>query len=437
MRGWNHSVSGARRTEKSKPAKKIMIVTGLMMSLCFAGGAVMPQNSFLTNLSGAMTARAAEAGTFSRFWRQDASGNWKVVRPDGSVVANAWLCDDAVAANGKDVWYLLDANGNMISAGLVLDRTGNYYSLETNHNGYFGMLRYRSGSYDGISLTLDGSHNGSFAAVLNADGLEQLKGKYGVTQVSIDNSNIVYTSAFTASASVTDGWYENGGYRRYRLNGNDLKGKWRTIDGGRYYFDYNGNMVTGFQEIDGERYYFNEDGDLQKETFLLDGICYVINGDKGIIADEIYEEDMYAYSPNTYGAGSGSGYSGSTLTDREAYAKITAMKSDYPEGMRWTNDNSYSRGSYTGYGCAGFAFLVQDTVFGKGSSRTVNELNWSDIRVGDHLRIDYDTHSVIVLSVGEDSVTVCEGNYNSSIHWGRKISRSDVEDTFAYLETRY
>ena len=137
---------------------------------------------------------------FSEYWYQDAAGSWHIADENGTVVKNAWLCDDAVPSNGKDIWYLIDANGNMISAGLVKDGTGNYYSLEMNHNGHYGMLRYLSGSYtaDGFTaaLTLDANHNGSFAAIKNADGIEALKSKYGVKEVNIDNSNIVYTSQF-------------------------------------------------------------------------------------------------------------------------------------------------------------------------------------------------------------------------------------------------
>ena len=143
----------------------------------------------------------AQAATYSSYWVEE-NGAWKVKDPSGNVIANAWLCDDAVLENGKDVWYLLDANGNMITAGLVQDGTGNFYSLETDHNGYYGMLRYQSGNYDGIDLMLDADHNGSFAAVLNQDGLSALKEKYGVTAVSIDNNNIVYTGNFATQSST-------------------------------------------------------------------------------------------------------------------------------------------------------------------------------------------------------------------------------------------
>ena len=177
--------------------KKFPLVAGVMMALFLV--APIANNEALNTVTGTVTTYAAESATFSEYWFQDSNGTWKVRDNSGNVIKNAWLCDDAVASNGKDVWYLLDANGNMVSAGLVQDQTGNFYSLETNHNGYFGMLRYKSGNYDGINLSLEGSHGGSFAAVLNQDGLNALKAKYGVTSVNIDNSNCVYTSSFRSS----------------------------------------------------------------------------------------------------------------------------------------------------------------------------------------------------------------------------------------------
>ena len=165
----------------------------------------MRKKIFLTSLVLAtmMALTAYADATFSQFWKQDGAGNWYVEQPGKGKVTNAWLCDDAVASNGKDVWYLLDANGSMVTAGLVQDGTGNFYSLETEHNGYYGMLRYKSGNYGGVNLALEGSHGGAFAAVLNADGVEALKAKYGLTSVAnISNSNILYTSSFGTSGTT-------------------------------------------------------------------------------------------------------------------------------------------------------------------------------------------------------------------------------------------
>lgn len=63
----------------------------------------------------------ATAPTFSEYWFQDPQGNWKVRDNNGNVVKNAWLCDDAVESNGQNIWYLIDATGNMVSTGLVQD----------------------------------------------------------------------------------------------------------------------------------------------------------------------------------------------------------------------------------------------------------------------------------------------------------------------------
>ena len=148
------------------------------------------------------------SATFSSAWSQDAAGIWHAKDASGNYMRDVWFCDDAVAANGKNVWYLLDPNGNMVSAGLVQDGTGNFYSIETNHDGYYGMLRYKSGYYNcngtQVYLELEQAHSGGFGSVKNAEGLEKLKTIYGVTSISnINNSNIVYSSSYVKSASTS------------------------------------------------------------------------------------------------------------------------------------------------------------------------------------------------------------------------------------------
>lgn len=126
-------------------------------------------------------------------------------------------------------------------------------------------------------------------------------------------------------------------------------------------------------------------------------------------------------------------------TEAEAYQKMIALKSSYPEGMRWTNDNFYAwKGGiyYGGYGCAGFAFLLSDAAFGDLPARMHTEFTYDQIRVGDILRINNDTHSVIILAKTSTYVTIAEGNYNSSIHWGRTLSKEKVLQS-DYIMTRY
>lgn len=111
--------------------------------------------------------------------------------------------------------------------------------------------------------------------------------------------------------------------------------------------------------------------------------------------------------------------------ENAAYQAMIALKAQYPEGMHWTNDNYYgwNGGIYSGgYGCAGFAFMLSDAAFGKAPARM--HYDFGSVRVGDIVRMNGDTHSVIILEVRDNSVIVAEGNYNSSIHWGREISKA-------------
>jgi len=128
------------------------------------------------------------------------------------------------------------------------------------------------------------------------------------------------------------------------------------------------------------------------------------------------------------------------LDEKSIYNAMIAFKSQYPEGTPWTNDNSYvwNGGIYkTGYGCAGFAFMLSDAAFGKLPARKIVSANVSDIRVGDILRINNDTHSVIVLQITDEGVVLAEGNYNRSVHWGRKLTWAETKNTLTYIMTRY
>lgn len=129
----------------------------------------------------------------------------------------------------------------------------------------------------------------------------------------------------------------------------------------------------------------------------------------------------------------------SVVTESQAYQAMIALKGSYPEGMSWTNANYYGwkGGIYSGgYGCMGFAFILSDAAFGDLPARKVTNVKLSDVRAGDILRVDHDVHSVIVLEVNDSSVTIAEGNYNFSIHWGRTLTKQEVESA-DYLLTRY
>ena len=129
---------------------------------------------------------------------------------------------------------------------------------------------------------------------------------------------------------------------------------------------------------------------------------------------------------------------GLSAEESAVLSTLLSFKSKYPEGMNFTNAIYYKwkGGIYRGgYGCAAFCFELSDAAFGGNTS--VMHYNWDDIRVGDILRVDYNTHSVIVLKSDSSGVTVAEANYNNSVHWGRIIPKSELLETGTNIITRY
>ncbi len=147
---------------------------------------------------------------------------------------------------------------------------------------------------------------------------------------------------------------------------------------------------------------------------------------------------------------SGNSHDASWYTEEAVYARMMALQSDYPEGRYWTNDNSYSRSylwyggkydgrtvTYTGRGCVAFALIMSDAAFGSDLPIWQDyDVTFSKVRTGDILRVNNDSHSVIILSKNSSSVTIAEGNYNSSIHWGRTLSAAAVEEA-DYMLSRW
>lgn len=113
-------------------------------------------------------------------------------------------------------------------------------------------------------------------------------------------------------------------------------------------------------------------------------------------------------------------------TEAEAYDAIMALQQDYPQGMSWTNDNTWydDKGNSRGKGCVAFAALCQYTAFGDVPGHYVDSLD--DVKVGDSIRIG-NYHTVVVLEKKTNSVIVTEGNFDSIINWGREIPFSEIE----------
>ena len=130
----------------------------------------------------------------------------------------------------------------------------------------------------------------------------------------------------------------------------------------------------------------------------------------------------------------------------EASAAMMALQAQYPEGTPWTNDNTYksralfywpgsSYGSgVSGSGCVAFALMLSDAAYG--DAPMYETYNLSRIHVGDIIRMNNDTHSVVVIDISGNEVTIAEGNYMASVHWGRKLNLLD-KSSWNYIWTRF
>lgn len=128
------------------------------------------------------------------------------------------------------------------------------------------------------------------------------------------------------------------------------------------------------------------------------------------------------------------------LTEQEVYNAMITLKSQYPDGTPWNNDNKYvwkasNRKNYTGRGCAGFAFMLTDAAFG--NAPATKHTDFTNIRVGDIIRQYGDSHSVVVLKVNANSYTVAEGNMNGTVYWGREVSKEEAQTMSTYIYTRW
>lgn len=132
------------------------------------------------------------------------------------------------------------------------------------------------------------------------------------------------------------------------------------------------------------------------------------------------------------------------VTEVNIAAKLTALQAQFPEGLNWTNAMKYTSNCtingtkyiYNGYGCVAFALMFSDTVYGANGNyvKTAN-CPVSQIEAGDIVRVPSATggHTYVVLSVDANGATIAEGNYNSSIHWGRYVSSAELAQNMYVL----
>ena len=168
-----------------------------------------------------MTCNAAD---FSSYWYQDGA-NWKIQDGSGNMISNAWVCDNAVTVNhNTDTnWYLMNPYGQMYE-GIIQDQSGNYYLLNPNHDGTYGMMVTTNGfTYNGVTYQFDQNHDGTFGKILNTGDIA--RSGLSVTQVNTSGKMNYYTADFAAGGgsgtSTASDSYSADTYG-YAQNNNDL-----------------------------------------------------------------------------------------------------------------------------------------------------------------------------------------------------------------------
>lgn len=124
---------------------------------------------------------------------------------------------------------------------------------------------------------------------------------------------------------------------------------------------------------------------------------------------------------------------------QEAAAEILyEVEERYPEGSYWGIDSAYTSDvlQLTWAGCAGFALYCSDLVFGDFPISEIHS-DFDRIKVGDMVRDQSGSHTVVVLEKDADSILVVEGNYNDTVHWNRVMYKTDPEFYNFTVTTRY
>lgn len=161
------------------------------------------------------------------------------------------------------------------------------------------------------------------------------------------------------------------------------------------------------------------------------------------------------------------------ITEEEAAATLESLRDTFPEGSYWNHVgvedwdeftvtdspcqhdlywdaycNTYTGGLQELFPqfepmeqCLGFAALLSDLVFGE-DAPVSTFTDYTQLRVGDNIRLELTEHSMVVLTVDGEGITVveCNSDYeHCRISWDRFLSWDDLAATRYEMEriTRY
>lgn len=126
------------------------------------------------------------------------------------------------------------------------------------------------------------------------------------------------------------------------------------------------------------------------------------------------------------------------LTEAEFQNKLAYLRDKYPDGSIWEGVY-YEGGSAKAWTCFAYAAQMMYEVFGARfyGDRLFDlyDYNFSGIRAGDIVRIDYDSHSIFITEVTANGFYFTDGNgtgvYNQ-VRWDGFYSYSELQSRFTY-----
>lgn len=138
------------------------------------------------------------------------------------------------------------------------------------------------------------------------------------------------------------------------------------------------------------------------------------------VAQSIVSEPSVPSTPTAPETPSQPAPSTTTLTEAEVYNRIMALQSSYPEGMVWDN-------------CFSFANIITASVcpetynYTQGYGTPVSSID--NLKLGDFIHYSDSVtngHYVVIIGKQGNIVTIAEGNYGGTVHWGRTLDLSQI-----------
>lgn len=200
---------------------------------------------------------------------------------DTYFIKNGWMVYNTIidADENKNISYFFDSNGKKVKSGWILPEDWGYW------------------------LYADGSNNGQLVSgwktidksLYYFNEQSHFMINYGITYIEDE----IY--AFDKNGHlIKNTWYKDWHYHYLDNNGRVYRNKWLYFNGHWYYFDWNGNMVTGYcniydkkvqenkaykfdengilkigwEKIDNKWYYFDNNGDFARGWKLIEGKYY-------------------------------------------------------------------------------------------------------------------------------------------------------------------